>query len=218
MQAQVDAAAQALEDLFAQSAQAMSGLSSYRYTTTLSVTDAEDGMPESGSIEVHGIVASADRQSLDWKDLDSGDQFSLIRVGERAWMREGEAWDEVPAMVADAMSQGLLIFSPVAGWSMFAEDLQTQSRYIGTETVNGVATKHYSSTYKEWAATMGNEVSDAQGDVWIAEEGFPARFRLAAEVADEDGGRKSVTWTMDMFDVGAALSVEAPQTASAPAI
>jgi hypothetical protein len=209
--AELEAAAQALEDLFSESAATLAGLDSYRYTTVFSFTGEESGELESGSVEVRGTVASADRQSMTWTELETGEVFSLIRVGDRAWMREGEEWAELPEMVADAVSQGLLIYAPVAGWSLFAEELQAKSTLVGTETVNGIAAAHYASTYSSLPEEWGGDVSSAQGDVWIAEQGFPVRYRLTATMVDDEGVPGTVLWTMELSDVNAPLVVEPPQ-------
>jgi len=210
-EAELEAAAQALEDFFAASSDVLADLSSYRYTTTFSYSGTEDGKPESGSIEVQGAVASAERQTMAWKDLETDEEFAILRVGARAWVREGEEWDEVPELVADAMSQGLLIYSPLAGWSMFAKELETTSKYLGSETVNGVPTKHYATSYLGWSSAERSELTDAEGDVWIAEDGYPVRYRFVAKTTSEDGSRGTALWTMDLTDVNVPISIEAPQ-------
>jgi len=208
---ELEAAAQALDDLFAESADVLAGLGSYRYTTTFSFTTKEGGEPESGSIEVHGTVASAERQSLTWRDLETGEEFALTRVGARTWIRKGEEWTEVPAMVADALSQGILVFSPMMGWGAFAEGLQASSNYVGSETVNGSAARHYTSTYSEWSESWSADVTDAKGDVWIAEAGYPVRYRLTANSLDEEGNRGTILWTMELSDVNGSITIDAPQ-------
>lgn len=208
--AQLEAAGEALEELFSQSASAFAGLESYRYRTVFSFTGEESGEAESGSIEVHCAVASADRQTLEWKDLESGEEFAIVRVEARAWMREGDEWAEVPEFVADAMSEGLLIYSPVMGWSLFAEELETTSTFVGEEVVNGIPTKHYTSSYASWPSHEESEVTHAEGDVWIAEAGYPVRYRFAAKVTDSEGESGSVLWTMELSDVNAPITIEAP--------
>jgi hypothetical protein len=207
----LEAAAQALDDLFAESADVLAELGSYRYTTTFSFTTKEGGEPESGSIEVHGTVASAERQSLTWKDLETGEEFALTRVGARTWIRKGEEWTEVPAMVADAVSQGILVFSPIMGWGAFAGGLQASSNYVGSETVNGIAARHYTSTYSEWSESWSADVTDAKGDVWIAEAGYPVRYRLTADSLDKEGNRGTILWTMELSDVNGSITIEAPR-------
>jgi hypothetical protein len=210
-EAELEVADQALGDVFAESVEALAGLQSYRYTTTFSSTSKEGGEPQSGSIEVRGAVASPERQSMTWKDLESGGEFSLIRVGTRAWLLENAEWTELPTMVADAVSQGILVYFLTVGWDTFAEEMQTTSTYAGLETVSNIPAQHYTSTYLGWSSSRRDEVTDAAGDVWIAEDGYPIRYRFAAKTTREDGSRGTILWTMELSDVNSAVTIEAPQ-------
>lgn len=208
---ELEAAAQALDDLFAQSTSALAGLQSYRYTTVFSFTGGTDGKPESGSVEVHGAVAGPDRQQATWKDLETGEEFGMVRVGDQAWMLESGKWSPVPAMVADVVSQVVLVFAPSMSWDALAGGLGTASTYVGTETVSGIPTRHYTSTYQGWSQAWEGEVEDASGDVWIAEAGYPVRYRFAAKGTNEDGSKGSALWTMELSDVNGSVTIEAPQ-------
>jgi hypothetical protein len=114
-------------------------------------------------------------------------------------------------MVADALSQGILVYAPEVGWGMFAEEMQSTSTYVGPESVNGISARHYASTYLGWSSSERDTVTDAEGDVWIAEEGYPVRYRFAAKTTSEDGSRGTILWTMELSDVNGAVSIEAPQ-------
>jgi len=54
-------------------------------------------------------------------------------------------------------------------------------------------------------------VTDAEGDVWIAEEGYPVRYRFAAKTTSEDGSRGTMLWTMELSDVNGQVSIDAPE-------
>jgi hypothetical protein len=218
-EAGLEAASAALDDLFASSSDALAGLASYRYTTVFSFTGGTDGNPESASVEVHGAVAGPDRQQVTWKNLETGEEFGVVRLGDQAWMLEGETWTPVPAMVADVMSQVVLVFAPSMSWDALAEGMGTASTYVGTETVKGISTRHYTSTYQGWSQAWEGEVDDASGDVWIAESGYPVRYRFAATGTNEDGSKGTALWTMELSDVNGSITIEAPQDAgeAAPA-
>ncbi len=205
------ASAQPRDDVFAQSAATLSELDSYRYVTTFGYTGTRGDEPEAASVEVRGEVASADRQTLAWKDHKTGEEFSLVRIGTRAWLREDGDWNEVPEMVAEVLSEGLLVYAPVDGWSLFAQDLESASTFLGAETVNGVTTNHYRSTYGERSAAWGEDVIRVEGEVWIAESGFPVKYQLVATTLDEDGNEGTIYWTMDLSDVNTPIVVEPPQ-------
>lgn len=199
------------DDLFAQSPNALAGLASYRYVTVFSFTDEVEGKPESGSIEMSGAFAGPDRRMAAWKDLGSGEEFSVIRVGDEAWMREGDKWTPIPAMVADAMTQVVLMFAPATSWGELAGGVGTTATYVGTETVNGIRARHYASTYRDWVENEDVKVEDASGDVWIAEAGYPVRYRFTAKGVDEKGYKGTALWSMDLFDVNSDVRIEAPQ-------
>ncbi|MCX6101364.1 MAG: hypothetical protein NTV92_08100 [Candidatus Bipolaricaulota bacterium] len=199
------------EGIFAQSSAALAALQSYRYTTVFSFTGEGQSGPESGSVEVHGAVAGSDRQEMTWQALDTGDQFGVLRVGDQAWMLDGETWNSVPTAVADVMSQLVLAFAPSMTWSGLAEGMETTSTYVGAETVNGVPARHYTSTYRGWSQYWEGGISDALGDIWIAEAGYPLRYRFTAKGLDKDGNSGSMLWTMEIADVNGAVSIEVPQ-------
>jgi hypothetical protein len=203
----------ALDDLFAESANALSGLESYRYTTVFSFTTEVDGSPESGSVNLQGAVAGPDRQMTTWKDLETGDEFGIVRIGDEAWMQEGEGWAPVPTMVADLMSKAVLIYAPSAGWNAIAAGVEPASTYVGTETVNGISARHYASTSPAWAEYWAGKVEESTGDIWIAEAGYPVRYRFTGKTVDEEGTRATVLWTMELSDVNVPITIEPPQVA-----
>ncbi len=207
----VDVTVPAPEGVFAQSAAALAALQSYRYTTTFSFVGEDEGKPESGSVEVRGAVAAPDRQRMTWRDLETGEEFGLLRVGERAWILDGTEWTPVPTLAADAASQAVLVYIPAMSWGHFAEGMKATSTYVGSEVVNGISARHYTSTYLGWSEFWEGEVTDAAADVWIAEAGYPIRYRFAASGIDEDGNHGSLLWIMDLSDVNAPVSTEAPQ-------
>ncbi len=207
----VDVTVPSPEGVFAQSAVALAALQSYRYTTTFSFVGEDGGKPESGSVEVRGAVAAPDRQRITWKDLKTGEEFGLLRVGERAWILDGTEWMAVPTLAADAAAQAVLVYIPARSWGNFAEGMKATSTYAGSEVVNGISARHYTSTYRGWSEFWQGEISTDDDDVWIAEAGYPVRYRFTASGTDEDGNHGSLLWTMDLSDVNAPVSIEAPQ-------
>ncbi len=210
-QATGSAMAAAPENQCSSSSGALAGLQSYRYTTVFSFTGDANGKAESGSVEVHGAVVGSDRSEMTWKDLDTGEGFGVVRVGNEAWMQEGETWSSVPTMVADAMSRAVLAFSPCMSWSGLSQGILGTSVHVGTETINGITAEHYTTTYSGWSQLWNGKADDASGDVWIAATGYPVRYRFTAKGTDENGSKGSILWTMDLTDVNGAVTIEAPQ-------
>ena len=198
------------EAAFADAATALEGLDSYRYQTLFTFAGEEDGEIEAGSIELIGVVAGPDEVHLTWHDLGEDEQFDVVRVGSRAWILEDEEWNEVPVMVADAMTDAVLIYAPSVAWGGIFGELEPTATYVGRETVNGVSAHRYSSTYEQWAGYWPGQLENAAADVWIAEAGYPVKYHFSATGVDEEGDRGTVTWQMDLTDVNADLSIEPP--------
>lgn len=198
------------EGAFSDAATALDALASYRYSTLFTFVGEEDGEIQAGSIELTGIVAGPDEKHLVWRDLGEDDAFEVIQIGDRAWIRGDEGWEEAPILVAEAMTQAVLIYAPSVAWGGMFGELESTASYVGTETVNGVSAKHYTSTYQQWGSYWAGSLQDASGDVWIAEAGYPVKYQFAATGIDQDGDRGTVTWRMDLTDVNSDLSIEPP--------
>ncbi|MDD5264933.1 MAG: hypothetical protein PHU43_08875 [Candidatus Bipolaricaulis sp.] len=207
-------AAGAANDLLAQSPNALEALTSYRYVTVLSFTGKLEGKLESGSIELRGAVAGPDREQVMWKDLATGEEFGVIRIGEEAWMLEGNEWQSVPKMVADMITAAILALGPAMSWGDLSQGVATSSTYMGTETVNGIPARHYSSSSKDWATTeWEGTLEAASNDFWIAEAGYPVRYVFTAKGVDTEGYKGSMLWSMELSDVNGPVTIEAPQGA-----
>lgn len=195
---------------FSGASAALDDLSSYRFVTSFVFTGEEDGEIESGSIELTGAIMDADRKHFTWRDLGEEEEFQIIQLQDQAWLYQDGAWEAVPAMVAEAMSQAVLIFAPSVVWGGLFGTLESDASFVGRETLDGVPALHYTSTYHQWAGYWEGEILDASGDVWIAEAGYPLRYDFRATGIDEDGDRGSVAWTMQLSDVNASIVIEPP--------
>ena len=198
------------DGIFSGATAALDALTSYRFTTVFLFTGEEDGEAESGSIELSGEIMDAQHKHFVWRNLEDGEHFEIIQLENEAWVYDDEEWESVPLLVADAMSQAVLVFAPSVVWGGLFGGLETQSTYVGSETIDGVLAHHYTSTYQQWAGYWQGELLDATGDVWIADAGYPVRYNFTATGIDEDGGRGSVSWTMELTDVGADIVIEPP--------
>ncbi len=198
------------EGIFAGATAALEALDSYRFMTSFLFMGEEDGEVKSGSIELSGEIMDAEHKHFVWRNLDDGEHFEIIQLEDRAWVYDDGEWDSVPVLVADAMSQAVLVFAPSVVWGGLFGGLEAQSTYVESETIDGVLAHHYTSTYQQWAGYWQGELLDAAGDVWIAEAGYPIRYNFTATGIDEDGSRGSVSWTMELTDVGENIVIESP--------
>lgn len=198
------------EGIFAGSTAALEALESYRFTTLFLFTGEEDGEIESGSIELSGEIMDAQHKRFVWRNLDDGEYFEIIHLEDTAWVYDDGEWDSVPALVADAMSQAVLVFAPSVVWGGLFGSLEANSTYVGSETVDGMLAHHYTSTYQQWGSYWQGELLDATGDVWIADAGYPIRYNFTATGIGEDGDRGAISWTMELTDVGESIVIEPP--------
>jgi hypothetical protein len=197
--------------IFADAAAALEALTSYRFTTSFVFTHEDAGEFESGSIELTGAIVDARHKHVTWKDLDEGDYFEVIQIGDEAWVLDADGeWDRVPALVADAMSQAVLVFAPSVVWGGLFGTLGEDAAYVGSEVVDGVLAHHYTSTHQQWAGYWQGELLDAAGDVWIADAGYPLRYDFTATAIDEEGNRGTVSWTMRLSAVEGGIVIEPP--------
>lgn len=197
-------------DAFSHAQEALDALESYRYTTSFVFVGEEDGVTETGSIELSGVVAGPGEVHLVWHDLGVDESFEVIQIGNQAWILESGEWSEVPILVSEAMSSVALVYAPSVTWGGLFGELEPDASYVGRESVGDVEADHYAATYTQWGTYWPGELYDAAGDVWIADEGYPVKYYFSATGVDEDGERGSVTWTMELTDVNEPLTIEAP--------
>ena len=210
LELEVDVELPSPEGVFAGASAALSELESYRFVTSFLFVGEDDSETESGSIELSGAIAGPDAQHFVWEDLEEGERFELVQIGDEAWILDDDGWESVPLLVANAMSQAVLVFAPSVVWGGFFGELESHSTYVGQETVNGISSHHYTSTYNTWGRYWQGNLTDAAGDVWIAEAGYPIKYEFNATGEDEEGGRGSVSWSMEITDVNADINIEPP--------
>lgn len=195
---------------FSSAAVALEKLDSYRYTTLFLFVGEQDGEPESGSIELTGVVAGLDEKHLVWRNLDENDLFEVVQIGDEAWILADGEWEAVPLLAAEAMSQAALVYAPAVAWGGLFGELEPTATYVGLEVLNGIPSHHYTATYEQWGGYWEGELVGATGDVWIAEAGYPIKYDFSATGIHSDGDRGTVTWTMELSDVNAEITIEAP--------
>ena len=199
-------------DAFAGSYEALTGLNSYRYSVLFLFEGEEGGEAISGSVSIEGRVSGSDAKHLIWTDLETQEHFEVMQIGDKAWIKDEEdTWQEVPTLVADGLLQAVLVYTPAYSWENFYAKIPGTARYIGKETISGISCSHYASDYADWGeGVFGGEIAEANGDVWIAEEGFPVKYAFTAAGINAEGDQGSVEWTMELKDVNQPITIEPP--------
>jgi hypothetical protein len=198
------------EEVFTGSFDALKGLESYRYLSLFKFESKETAEITRGSIEIEGEYVAPDKEHATWTDLSSGEEFEVIRISDKAWIKQAGEWMEMPAEYAESLMQMIFMFGPLHSWDTLYTGLPGTSNLVGREVVNGIPCLHYASNYKGWEVLFGGGIAEARGEIWIAEEGFPVKYIFEASGTDTEGNQGSIEWSMELRDVNQPISIEPP--------
>lgn len=140
-----------------------------------------------------------------------------VRIGDKTWYDMGDGnWIEATEEAGTPFQSAGLIFD--------APDLlvsTAQARKVGSETVNGILSDRYAFAQEQLPAFAAGDMDTAAGEFWVARDGgFITRYKLQAagediELSDGLHGRGTMNLVYDLFDVGQAITITAPQVADA---
>jgi len=170
----------------------------------------EDGVADSGTLEVLGEYSAPDRYHLTVSDSSEDTRSEFVKIGDALWVYDDGEWTKVPEMAVTAMSQSIFSFALDFVWGTLVEGLETGANFIGKETVNGTKSLHYSSTNSDWEKGVGGGFGNAHSDVWVAEAGYPVKFVFTASGTDEEGNSGSIEWRADVTDVDSQVTISPP--------
>lgn len=217
------------------------------------VADAMNKANSAGTVKVTGSISvagtdmtlSADEQYSPSLEMSmtmqgAGQNITEVFVGNRIYMQDpalsaelgGKQWAEIDLGESKSGSLGSLASlinsernaNPTTQLSAMIASKQVTE--VGTETVQGQQTTHYSGTLNvsqflqdgvntanlssSEVATLKSTlqaggVSSEKVDVWVASDGLPVQEKVAV-----DSSAGEMDMTMDMSDWGAPVSVSAP--------
>lgn len=143
-----------------------------------------------------------------------------VRIGDTTWYDMGDSnWIESTEEAGTPFQSAGLIFD--------APDLlvsTTQARKSGSETINGILSDRYTFAQEQLPAFDTGDMDTAAGEFWVARDGgYITRYKLQAagediELSDGLHGRGTMTLVYDLFDIGRAITITAPQVADATPI
>lgn len=142
------------------------------------------------------MITIGDESWLSWSLI------TMFAGGEGNWMAMDDAGDLADA--ADASGLGLESPSPtdvLAG----LQDLTTGFTLVGTETMRGIETAHWTATVTV-ALDEAAEAESATFDVWISGNGLLHRYQLSASESADGAG----TFRFELFDHGSAVDIARP--------
>ncbi|MFP4343819.1 MAG: hypothetical protein ACLFU8_03900 [Anaerolineales bacterium] len=201
-------------------ANALEGLTSYR-TRMVMRTEYEDGTieemileeaatrdPQAQYISMGGVLS---------EEEDAG-AIEMIQIGSTQWINFGGGW--MQSEVGEDEVTGFGEESLISFEDFFAGTDEGDYDFVGKETVNGVATRHYELKLGPMdllGLTAANDLDDIRGDVWVADEGalpaFPVRFIIEASGELEEGRRGTFTLEQDVTDINEPFTIDPPEDA-----
>ncbi len=194
------------------SIQALKALDSYRYTTVMKYENTTDSATESETTTVVGEYVAPGSYHLTITHSTQDDKEEFIKIDESLWVYDDGDWMKVPENVASSFAQTIFALALDFVWTTLATNLEDATYYVGKEILNNTSTLHYSSTSSYWQEMVGESYGQGQGDIWIAEEGYPVKFMFIASGNDEQGNSGSIEWTSNVTDVNSNVTISPPAT------
>jgi hypothetical protein len=188
----------------------LESLESYRLRNVISVQEG-DGQTTTVELEIaytsdpraeHVIIRNRGEAST-----EGGDAVELVRIGGDSYARFGDQWMAMQVPEEELFSQSTFIYRPE---NVFE---QAKGRLVGTETVNGIKTKHYVFD-KEALSESGlfGTLVEASGELWVS----TAHHVVVRAVAHLEGRGPQTDGTMivdlhsDVRDINADFAIEPP--------
>ncbi len=177
----VAAPSAAADSVVARAVAAFSGLSSYRFDVTMHGGSYAAVLAPHG---MQGTVANSPSFAVEFSYVD----LEVIQTQDKIWQKNGARWD-----LANAdYPTGKTTFDSFGPPVLFAHDLTPMAAYytaVGAETVNGVATTHYTCNPKALGFFSGvygfKGDATVAADVWVANSGgYVAKFEIKASGTD----------------------------------
>jgi hypothetical protein len=195
---------------FSKSVQALKSLDNYRYTTVMKYEGTDASGTESVTTTVIGEYSAPDSYRLVIIDSTEEQGAEFVKIGESLWVYDDGRWMKVSENAAASVAESIFGLALDFVWEALASSLEDKTRYIGKETINGTLSLHYSSSSSYWQSHVGQGFGDAQGDIWIAEEGYPIKFTFTASGTNEDGDHGSIQWNSNITGVNSGITIAPP--------
>lgn len=187
-------------------------LDSYRVQQTIRVED-QDG----SQVQEMTVLEEWVREPPAKRILISGDMptTEMIYIGDKAWMKAGDTWMEMPSEQAPDFTSGMDITPDMGGITAL----------VGEETVNGISCKHYTIDEENFAVadpSEGSFTAYIRGEVWIADQpGLPPiivreQIQIEGSFIPVPGASSSAEggttyFEKEVTDINAPITIEPPE-------
>lgn len=189
---------------------ALSGLDSYRVRLRTEWVPSEGDGDRTAFEQAH----TRDPRARRFVTGDEEDAFEFVQVEDQAWYCSGGSCSQAEADPENLLSGfgSAMMFDPAGVTD------QARANFVARERVNGVQSRHYTLnlTAMEAAVLSQGDVSNVQGEVWIADEddlpAFTVRFQMSwLEKRGERAGRGELFY--EVYDINEPFTIEPPEGA-----
>jgi hypothetical protein len=168
-----------------------------------------------GDMKAEGAFVAPDQTQMKLRML--GQEFEMVQIGDKAWVKIDGKWQETDASEEMGFSMG---DSPtdLLGGLLPSEVLKGAK--VSKEKVNGVEATRYSfdkASLLALAEAMGetgtgfDQVSKANLDLWLMDDKIPVKIVLDIEGEDEDGNAVGMELQMNIRDINSdSIKIKAP--------
>lgn len=191
---------------------ALSGLDSYRAHVEWEWAP-EGGQKERVIIEQEETRNPPARRYV--VQSDEGEAIELVQIENTTWLCTGGTCSQTEQSAEEAaLTFGEGAFVDIYDLYGSAEGHE----FLGSETVNGVSTRHYRLLLPDAvaAALSRGDVLEAESEVWIADQAglpsFVVRFLLYVKAGGEEPGE--LRYSQDVYDVNKPIVIEPPAEAT----
>lgn len=192
---------------------ALEGLDSYRARFQAD-WNPDEGEGETFTFE-EARTRSPSAQRLLMKGMSEDETVEIVQIEDQSWMCTGGACTQMQADPDDLASS----FSEAAMFDPAGTVDDADATFVGRERVNGIQSRHYKLNLTAMQATFlaQGDVSDVDGDVWIADEPdlpeLAVRLEMSwTETRDDVTGQS--TFLYETYDINAPFTIEPPQGAA----
>ncbi|MHB1294140.1 MAG: hypothetical protein ACYC4R_03985 [Anaerolineae bacterium] len=206
------------EELNIADSAALAQFNSYRMSNVIT-WEMEDGTSNSFEMTTEFVREPAAQRIVMTGSPQDGQEpvdMEIIQIGDATYMRMG-ANEEWISLSSDDSG-----FTDDASWFTDPDSFvdSSEAEYVGTETVNGYESKHYSYEDEGLDGLAGmTTVDHVQSDVWVSTElGIATKIVISYEGTDSEG--LTGTWSMEsnLTDVDADIVIEPPEGVAAPGL
>jgi hypothetical protein len=143
--------------------------------------------------------------SVEYPELEAS-TTELYRIGlESCEVSEGE-YDFSTATPTEDELTGLL--SSLVDFNFIASD----PVLVGTETMNGISSRHYTFSVPNLGVESGVEVTANQGEYWIAEDGnYLVKYSLLIEMRSSPDESARLEFSAELTQVNQPVEISFPQ-------